>query len=135
MAILSGEVSEDMYSGVLNLASRPTASGVFATLNAPNCTHFLMYADTAPSNSTGKAYMSFVFWEKNAATFAMGSNNAGSAAGTSGGGYTLYYTYQGSIGGGISCTFGDDNIQLSTDSTIDSIRFPQAELDYLWFAW
>lgn len=137
MASLNGgEEPILFYSGVLNLANRPTATGVFATLNAPNCTHFLMYADNAPSNSTGKAYMGFAYWEKNAATFALGSNNSGSAVGTTaGGGYTLSYTSQSSIGGGISCAFGDDNIKLSTNSTADTIRFPQSGVNYNWFAW
>jgi hypothetical protein len=123
------------YSGTLTLASRPAETGTFATLNAPNCTHFLIYADTAPSNTTDNAYMGFAFWEKNAATFAMGSNNAGSGIGMSGAGYTWNFTSQTLIGGGISCSFGGENIELSTTNATSSTRFPQVGCDYLWFAW
>jgi hypothetical protein len=39
------------------------------------------------------------------------------------------------MGGGISCSFDDENIKLSTASATSVVRFPQAALDYKWFAW
>jgi hypothetical protein len=134
-ALNGGEEPTLFYSGVLHLANRPTTTGVFATLNAPNCTHFLIYADTAPSTTTGNAYMGFAFWEKNAASLALGSNNAGTAVANGGAGASWNFTSQTEIGGGVSCSFGDENIELSTTAVTSTVRLPQEGLDYLWFAW
>lgn len=128
------QVSVPFYSGTLTLASRPAATGTFATLDAPNCTHFAMYAGNTPDLATDKAFWGFAFVEKDQATFVLASNNAGTGIAASAGGKKWSFDSQTDLVG-ITLVFGENSIELLATNVGDTARLPQAGLDYKWFAW
>lgn len=131
VAVASGT---PFYSGTLTLASRPAATGVYATLDAPNCTHFVMYAADDPDTTTGNAFFGFGIVEKDSATLCLMSNNAGSGYGTSGSSIVWNFTSQIALKETV-VTFNANNIELSATSVASTAHLPQAGLDYQWCAW
>lgn len=128
-------VGVPFYSGTLTLASRPAATGAFATLDAPNCTYFVMYARDTPDLATGKAFWGFAFVEKDQATFVLASNNAGTGVASSTSGKRWSFDSQTDLDTGITLVFGENSIELLTTNVGDTARLPQTGLEYKWVAW